>query len=255
MFHRHQTDALVVGAGPVGLCAAASLARAGLRLTIVDRRWQVEQRAGAVLLHPQSLALLHELGTVYGLLGVGARIERVGFWDEQGTRHALLELSQLEEPYPFALVLPQRALIDHLVDVLASRDVFVSSHQRLASLEQKGEALIARVDELDRESTGYAIAGVEEMVARSLSYETHGVIGADGEDSIVRLFLGGRYERAGTTGVRVVFELSSSWTPGDEARVIVGEHGICSVFPLPHGMLQWSFHRRWWNVSGGQTHA
>ena len=37
MFGRQKPEVLVVGAGPVGLCAALALAKKGIRVTIVDK--------------------------------------------------------------------------------------------------------------------------------------------------------------------------------------------------------------------------
>lgn len=250
MWHkRKEADVLIVGAGPVGLCAAVSIARRGLRPLVIDSRWKEMHRAGAVVLHPQSLALLGELGVVHGLLGEGARVDHVRFYDEEGTRHAELDMSGLEEPYPFALVVPHQLLIHHLAEALASRDMPVKWHHRLDSLEMGDERVVAHVDELDRESVGYAVQHMEEVVERSRRYKVLRVVGADGEDSVVRRSLGSRWQQVGAEGVRVVFEASSSWAAGEEARIVFGNDGISTLFPLPHDRVQWSFF-----VDGG-THS
>jgi 2-polyprenyl-6-methoxyphenol hydroxylase-like FAD-dependent oxidoreductase len=235
------TDALVVGAGPVGLCVAASLFQAGVRPTVLDSRWEARHRAGAVLLHPQSLALLRDLGVVHRLLGAGQRIERIAFLDEEGNHHAKLDLSTRQQPYPFALAVPQQVLITALTEGLASRDVHVSWHHRLTSLEGSGQELVAHVDELDRESAGYGVAHMEEIVERSLLFDARAAVGANGENPIVRRFVGGRYQRVGDEGAVVVFELPGTDARPDEARVVVGKHGVSTLIPLPHGAVQWSF--------------
>ena len=57
-----QADALVVGAGPTGLVAALSLAKAGLAVEIIDEAWRPAGHSYALALHPRSLLLLDELG-------------------------------------------------------------------------------------------------------------------------------------------------------------------------------------------------
>ena len=45
-------DVLVVGAGPVGMCAALALARRGAGVTLIDDGWRPASRSYAVALHP-----------------------------------------------------------------------------------------------------------------------------------------------------------------------------------------------------------
>lgn len=242
MWLKHkEVDSLVVGGGPVGLCTALSLSEAGVRPLVADARWKEMHRAGSVMLHAQALALLDRLGVTPSLLGEGARVTKVGFYDEQGARHAGLDMSRLEEPFPFALVVPHELLIHHLDEALARRDVPVKWHHRLDRLEESDDRLIVHLDELDRESVGYATAHMEEVIERSVRYKARRVVGADGEDSVVRRHLGGRWERVGSEGAQVIFEIASPFSVGGEARVVYGDHGISTLLPMPHDRLQWSF--------------
>lgn len=243
MFHsrRIQTDVLVAGAGPIGLCAALSLTRAGAQATVVDTRWHAARRHGCVILHPQSLGLLGDLGVVHPLLGAGAQINRIEVLDEAGSTHTRLDLSRLDEPYPFALALPHQVLVEGFAEALASRGVEVQWHHRLTSLEEGDDGVLAHVDELDHESTGYAVSHIEEVVERSLVYQARALVGATGENTVIRRFLGGDSERVGSRGVMVVFELESSGMATDTARLVLGPHGTSTLIPLPHDKVQWSF--------------
>jgi 2-polyprenyl-6-methoxyphenol hydroxylase-like FAD-dependent oxidoreductase len=58
----YYTEALVVGAGPVGLTAALLLAKAGIETRIIDREHQTASRSYACALHPSALSLLSRLG-------------------------------------------------------------------------------------------------------------------------------------------------------------------------------------------------
>ena len=62
MFGARETEVLVVGAGPVGLFSALSLARHGVRVQIVDEQFRTAAHSYALALHSSSLGLLHEAG-------------------------------------------------------------------------------------------------------------------------------------------------------------------------------------------------
>ena len=62
MFGKTYPEVLVVGAGPVGLCAALALAKRQVRVAIVDKEW----RSGA-----HSYALAHACSHVGFVAGVG----------------------------------------------------------------------------------------------------------------------------------------------------------------------------------------
>src|SRR5687767_9756394 len=63
--HARQSDSvqlLVVGAGPVGLFAALTAARLGIRVRVIDQVWRGYAPGHATLLHASSLELLEEAG-------------------------------------------------------------------------------------------------------------------------------------------------------------------------------------------------
>src|SRR5689334_4025140 len=58
------TDVLVVGAGPVGLVAAAELTRHGARVRIIDQLEKPDPRSRAVALQPRTQEALAALGVL-----------------------------------------------------------------------------------------------------------------------------------------------------------------------------------------------
>src|SRR5216684_7916555 len=97
-----ETDVLIVGAGPVGLLTGLLLARAGVRVQIIDREERVAARSYACALHPASLGILHSFGLAEPLIHGGRRIPTMAFY-EGTSRCAEVTLSELGEEFPFLL--------------------------------------------------------------------------------------------------------------------------------------------------------
>ena len=55
------TEVIVAGAGPVGLVAAVVLAQAGVQVTLLEKREQLNQASKASTFHPPTLAILDRL--------------------------------------------------------------------------------------------------------------------------------------------------------------------------------------------------
>ena len=65
-----RTEVLVVGAGPVGLTVAASLAGGGHDVTVVDRQVAAAHTSRAAVVHAGTLEMLERIG-VSGRFGAG----------------------------------------------------------------------------------------------------------------------------------------------------------------------------------------
>lgn len=105
-----RADALVVGAGPVGLTAAIALVRGGLNVDLVDARPSLGSASLAATFHPPTLQILADLGI--DLSGRGLPARTIGYRYSTGGLAARFELAELapETGYPYRLHLPHLAV-------------------------------------------------------------------------------------------------------------------------------------------------
>ena len=232
-------DLLVVGAGPVGLLTATALADRGLEVALIDEDWRSAVHSYAALLHPRTLALLERFGLGGELTGLGQRIDTVAFYEDE-ERRAELSYAALGGNRGCALALPQSALEEVLAAGLARRGIGVAWNHRLAAFEVKNGTVRAWVDRLERVSGGYALAGTSRVVGASTTIGARCLIGADGHRSTVRRILGVPFEERAPGVVVGAFELAGPAVP-HEVRVVVGEDGLGTLWPLPGDRCRWGF--------------
>lgn len=240
MFGKHETDVLVVGAGPVGLMSALVLAERGVRTEIVDEEWRTGAHSYALALHPHSLALLDELGLASDVLRAGRRIETVAFYDGP-QRRAELHFSRLPGEFPMLLVLRQDALENLLEQRLAQRHVKVHWNHRVRTLEPGPDGVAVSIDQLGKASCGYGYALTEWSIERSTTTRAAFVVGADGRGSAVRRALETPFDEFARPQCFAVFEVETDFDPGPEVRVVFDGRSTSVLWPLPDRHCRWSF--------------
>ena len=240
MSPKPETEVLVVGAGPVGLFTGLCLARAGVRVQIVDEEFRTAAHSYALALHPRSLQLLHDLDLTAELLPRSHAVDTVAFYDG-ANRCGELKLAKLGGNFPQVAVLPQSVLEGMLEQRLKSLGVKVLWNHRVAALRMEESGISASIDKLARGSCGYAVATTEWVVERTLQTDAAFAVGADGHRSVVRNTVGGEYATAGPTETFAVFEFHSAAELGGEVRVVFHESTSNVLWPLPGGRCRWSF--------------
>lgn len=210
-------DALVVGAGPVGLTAAAELFRLGLNCRIVDKAAARTDKSKALVLWPRTLELLATSGAVEPFLAAGTRVVRAGLYGA-GKCLADIDLGEFPSPYPFALMLPQSETERLLVAHLNSLEVEVERGVELLDFSADANGITARLRD----------AGGREETVR-----TAWLLGCDGAQSRVRRGLGIEFEGEAEPGDWIIADVCLDGDlPPDEARIYSHETGILAVFPI-----------------------
>jgi 2-polyprenyl-6-methoxyphenol hydroxylase-like FAD-dependent oxidoreductase len=213
---REQVDVAVVGAGFGGLGVALACAKAGLSVTVLERRPELAPEGVALVLQPNGLAVLEELGVIDQVLAVGQRLSTVRQCDSTGRVRAMASYRELRHPHPYLVVIERSSLIS----VLAGR------LPRGATLH-----------------TGCAVNGLEREDGRVCGVRyAHGsgtqhtlraacVVAADGINSVIRDDLQPRM-RWRTGPDRYLIGLSGC-RPTDDACVLYCGRGWCDgVMPL-----------------------
>ena len=229
-----RTQVLVVGAGPVGLMAALTLRRQGIEVRVVDQQAEHRAHTFPVVLHPQSLRLLDELGLSTALFWRGHAVTRLALYIDQ-QRRAVLDLPAAEGASAGALTLPQDVLRQALATELATTGVRIEWNTRLAVLQQDGQSTWGR---LSREDSARRSLGAR---AELDAFEADFVIGSDGYDSTVREALGIQLVNHGRLQSFAFFDAPTQ-RAGREAQLALTEDEYCSsVYPLQNDQSRFSF--------------
>ncbi|MGW6705358.1 FAD-dependent monooxygenase [Streptomyces sp. NPDC054956] len=195
MTHTRTTDVLIVGAGPVGLSAAAELRRHAVDCLLVDRLPARLPYAKAVGIQPRTLEVWDRMGLARTVLEAAVplrgQLSRVN-----GVEQPRIDLTLPPEvPYWFA-ALPQYETERLLEEYVASLGTVIERGTELLSFTQDDGGVTA----LLRTASG----AEQEVRARYL-------IGCDGAHSAVRKGLGLSYEGGAFPEEYMLADVETDW--------------------------------------------
>lgn len=172
-------DVLIVGAGPVGLTAAAELRRQGVTCRVIDRLPARLPYAKAVGVQPRTLEIWDRMGMVRAALEVAVPMRGHVLYDN-GVEQDRFEVQLPPEvPYGFA-ALPQYETERIIEEQLARFGSGIERGTELVGFTQDEDGVVSRI---------VTASGAEQEEVRSRF-----LIGCDGAHSTVRKGLGLSFE-------------------------------------------------------------
>ena len=164
---------IIVGAGPVGLVSALSLAARDIPVLVLEANPELFMDLRAGSFHPPTLEVLEPLGVTAKLHELGICVHRWQLRDRTEGVIGTFELSLLadETPYPYRLHCEQHKLTPLVFEMLAPMPhVDIRFSHRVAEVAQAADRVVV---------TANTAAGDE-------TFEGRWVIGCDGGGSVVR---------------------------------------------------------------------
>ena len=201
----HETDVLIVGAGPTGLVLALWLTRLGVRVRIVDKTSEPGTTSRALAVQARTLELYRQVDLADAVVARGRQMGAVNLWSAgRQVAHAVLrDIGAGISPFPFALIFPQDEHERLLIDRLREAGVEVERQTAVVGFEDdRGPGRARRLESAD---------------GATRTCEASYIAGCDGAHSTVRQalgigFPGGTYEH-----LFYVADVERAW-PGDERR-------------------------------------
>ncbi|MGB8353966.1 MAG: FAD-dependent monooxygenase, partial [Chthoniobacteraceae bacterium] len=168
---------LIIGAGPTGLVLALWLTKAGIPVRIIDKTEGPGTTSRALVMHARNLEFYRQMGIDHVATERGIEAKAVNLWlhGKPVGRVPFGDLGVTISPYPYALIFPQDAHEQMLVEQLESLGIRVERGTELVDFTFSGEGVSAEI----QKKTG----GRE-------TCRTDYLAGCDGAHSIVREKLG-----------------------------------------------------------------
>lgn len=219
---------VIVGAGPVGLFAALSLAARGVRPLVLERRLTPRPGSRSIGVHPPSLELLDALGLAARFVERGVRVRRGLAFGASGAIGSV-SFERCPGPHPYVLTIAQEDTERILGEALESRvPGAVLRGLELESLDETDGAVELRAHDGE---------------GRCRTLRAYAVVGCDGRRSATRA--AASIGSVGTTyeGGYAMADFPDATRFGDDAAVFLSAGGLVESFPLPGGWRRWVVRR------------
>jgi 2-polyprenyl-6-methoxyphenol hydroxylase-like FAD-dependent oxidoreductase len=210
------TDALIVGAGPVGLFLANECARRGLHYRIIETNSTQSQHSKALAIFPRTLEIFDMAGLAGPFLEKANRVTSVAVVSH-GRTLANMHFAPEETPYPFVAMVPQDVTEKLLLGQLRRRGGDVEYETTFVSAIEQDDGVKVTADRQGKPIT---------LAARF-------VVGCDGAHSAVRHLLNLPFEGAEYQDSFILADVETNETlPADELQLCPSESGPVAIFPM-----------------------
>ncbi|KAJ7254641.1 FAD binding domain-containing protein [Mycena haematopus] len=237
-----EVDVLVVGAGPAGLMCANALAKAGVKVRIIDQRPSKVAAGQADGIQPRTIEVFQSYGLAERLLREGNQMHVAAFYNP--SKHGGIEANRVPDVaaptarYPFEVTLHQGAIESIFLDSMREMGVEVSrpvvpTHLDLdATKLEDPNAYATRVvlKYLEPQANGTTM----EVVRAKF------VVGTDGAHSWIRKTLNIAMEGSQTDYVWGVVDMVPQTDFPDirHKTAIHSENGSCMIIPREGDMIR-----------------
>ncbi|MEU8621333.1 FAD-dependent oxidoreductase [Streptomyces sp. NPDC048623] len=226
----HDTDVLVVGAGPTGLLLAGDLATAGLKVTVVERRPAGHSNlTRAFAVHARTLEQLDARGLADELITTGTTISALRLFGRLS-----LDLSRLPSRFPFLLITPQYEVERLLERRALAAGVDFRYGTELGTLRQDTGTVTAELTGPSG-SGGSGDAGDAGDADRSVTIRARYLVGTDGVRSAVRSALGLPFPGNSVIRSIVLADVRLKEEPDQLLTVAASPSGEAFAFLAPFG--------------------
>jgi len=200
---------------------ANELARHGVPCRIIDRAAERSQTSRALAIFPRTLEAFETMGVADRFLAAGRRLYGLSLHHGQ-EQIALIDLTSVASPFPFALGLPQSETERLLEERLSELGIDVERGLELKNFTQTSESVRAILRRAD---------GPEEIV------ETPWLLGCDGAHSTTRHTLGMEFHGVEYDESFILADVQlASNLARDRVHLFLGDNGILGVIPFAENL-------------------
>ncbi len=218
-------DAIIIGAGPVGLLLANQLGQQGRRVLLAERRTQPANGSMAIGITPPSLQILQTMELDHQFIAQGIPITTAHVY-ENGQALGQVDFTQIPTEHRYILSLPQTKTLEILRSNL---EQYPSVHQ-IHGVE---------LDEFEtNEDMVHAVLREVRSDARS-TYSALYFVGCDGHHSQVRTQAHIQFPGHNYPTQFYMADFTDHTPLGSAAHLYFGSHGSVESFPLCDGFRRW----------------
>jgi 2-polyprenyl-6-methoxyphenol hydroxylase-like FAD-dependent oxidoreductase len=214
-------QALIIGAGPVGMTMASELTRYGVQVRIVDKAAHRTDKSKALVIWSRTLEMLDRGGGAAPFIAAGMKVDAANFiaGDKVVGR---IEMGHVASPYPFGLMLPQSETERLLEERLARQGVAVERSVELVSFDMNNNGTDAVLRHAD---------GQKEHVSAAW------LIGCDGAHSAVRHGLDASFDGETMDSDWILADVHVQGYPVPDSEISIYWHheGVFVILPIMPG--------------------